>query len=220
LQHGGLAGVTIDIAPAVAGGLDALGACLVVPAAIAPALLVRVRQPAVELDGELVLLVVSVPVRGLAVDDHAHLMPGPRQAVGPLHIAQIPVFEHRLDPVASGREHIAEFGAPAHFLAPRQCGPELFLGGQPPAASARYPAAGIVERPGEVNQVEHGLLDARPGRLPAGLAGLADASRHADDDARGGRARMAREQPDTGPVWCEAAAGFASTEEEWHGGRY
>src|SRR5580692_6160434 len=66
---------------------------LVVPVAVTPALLLGMREPAVKLDGELVLLVVRVPVDHLAVDDDAYLMPGSRQAVGALDVAQVPVFQ-------------------------------------------------------------------------------------------------------------------------------
>jgi hypothetical protein len=58
--------MAVDVAPAVTGGQDALGAGLVVPVSVAPVLLVRMRQPAVEFGGELVLLVVDVAVRGHA----------------------------------------------------------------------------------------------------------------------------------------------------------
>jgi hypothetical protein len=71
------------------------------------------RQLPVQLDGELVLLVVHVPVHGLAVDDDAHLMPGPRQTVGALDVPQVPVFQYRVNSVTGGRENVAELIAPA-----------------------------------------------------------------------------------------------------------
>jgi DNA-binding NarL/FixJ family response regulator len=52
LQQGGPAGVAVHVAPAVAGRIDALRASLDIAPAVAPALLVRVRHPAVELDGK------------------------------------------------------------------------------------------------------------------------------------------------------------------------
>jgi hypothetical protein len=45
-----------------------------------------VGELAVEFDGELVLVVVGVAVDDPALGDHAHLVPGPRQAVGPSEI--------------------------------------------------------------------------------------------------------------------------------------
>jgi uncharacterized membrane protein YdfJ with MMPL/SSD domain len=56
--------------------------------AVAPALLVRMGQPSVQLDGDPELVVVRVPVDDLAVDDDADLVPGTRQAVGALDVAQ------------------------------------------------------------------------------------------------------------------------------------
>src|SRR5205814_6536219 len=81
LEQGGLAGVAVDVAPAVASGQDAVRARLIVAVIVAPALLVRVCELAVELGGQLVLLVVGVAVDSLDFDDHAHLVPGPGQAV-------------------------------------------------------------------------------------------------------------------------------------------
>jgi hypothetical protein len=92
--------VGVDVAPAVTARLHAQDAGLVVPVAVAPALLLGMGEPAVKLDGELVLLVVRVPVDHLAVDDDADLMPGSRQAVGALDVAQVPVFQDRVDAVA------------------------------------------------------------------------------------------------------------------------
>ena len=37
--------------------------------------------------------------------------------MGALDVTQIPVFEHRVDPVTGGRENIIELGTPTHFLA-------------------------------------------------------------------------------------------------------
>ena len=122
------------------------------------------------------------PVGGLAVDDDTHLMPGPWQAVRALDVAQVPVFEHRVDPVSGRREDIIEPGPPAHFLADRHRGSQFFLGGKPPAAGPGNPSASIVERQGELNQVKHGLLDARPRWLTARLACLGHAAGNADDD--------------------------------------
>src|SRR5690349_4457547 len=51
LEQGRLARMAVDVAPAVTGGQDALGSGLVVPVGVAQALLVRMRQPAVELGG-------------------------------------------------------------------------------------------------------------------------------------------------------------------------
>ena len=122
-------------------------------------------EPAVEL----VFLVIRVPVDHLAVDDDAYLMPGARQTVGALDVAQVPVFQDRVDAMARGRENIIELRAPPHFLAHRQGGAELFLGGEPLAAGLGYPAAGVVERSGQLGQIQHGFLDAGPGRLGGSL---------------------------------------------------
>jgi hypothetical protein len=113
--------------------------------AVAPALVVRMRQLTVQLDGRLILLVVRVPVHGLAVDDHAYLMPGSRQPVGVLDVTQIPVFQHRVNSAARGFQDVVELGAPAHFLAHGESGPELILRGQPLSAGLGYPAAGVVQ---------------------------------------------------------------------------
>ena len=103
------------------------------------------RQPSVEFDGESVLLVVRVPVDGSPFDHHADLVPGSRQAVGPLDVPQVAVFEHRVDPVPGRRENVFERGSPAHFLAQLQRFCEPFLGGEPPADRLGYPAAGVVD---------------------------------------------------------------------------
>ena len=55
---------------------------------------------------------------------------------------------------------------------------------QPPPASPGNPAADIIERPGTLNQIEHRLLDRRPGRLTVRLPGLANAARNTDHQAR------------------------------------
>src|SRR5580692_1800053 len=143
------------------------------------------RQPTVKLHGEPILLIVGIPVRGPAVNDDTHLVLRPWQAMSALDVTQIPVFEHRVDPVAGRRENIIELDPPAHFLAYRHRGPELFLGGKPPTASPGNPIAGIVERQGKLNQVEHGLLDARPGWFAVKLRGFSDPLRYPDDEAGG-----------------------------------
>src|SRR5690348_9426915 len=68
LQQSGLARMKRDVLPVVARGQDVVGAAVIVPSPVAGALLVRMGQPAVELDGEPVLLVVDVAVGSLAVD--------------------------------------------------------------------------------------------------------------------------------------------------------
>jgi hypothetical protein len=183
LQKGGLTRVTVDVPPGVAARPDTLGAGLVVPAAITPAFLVGMRQPTIQLDGDLVLLVVGIPVNGFAVDDHVELMPRRRKAMGTLDVAQVPVFQHRMDPIARRRQDIAKLRPPAHFLAHRHRRPELSLGGQPPAASPGNPAARIIKRPGHLNKIKHRLLNCRPWRLAISLRSLSNTAREADSDA-------------------------------------
>jgi hypothetical protein len=142
-----------------------------------------VRQAAVQLDSGLVFVVIAIPVGDLAVDVDTRLMPGTRQAVSTLDITQIPVFKHRVNSVTGRPENLIKLGTPAHFLAHRQSSTQPFLGAQPPTAGPGNPAADIVERPGELNQIEHRLLDRRPGRLKAGLSGFGNAAGYTDDEA-------------------------------------
>ena len=143
--------------------------------AVAPALLLRMGQPSVELDRDQILLVVRVPVDHLAVDDGAHLMPRSRQAVGALDVTQVPVFQHGMNSAARRGQDIIELGAPAHFLAHGQRRAELFLRGEPLSAGLGYPAADVIEPRGELNQIQHRFLDAGPRWHAVRLPGLLDA---------------------------------------------
>ena len=148
--------MAVDVAPAVARGQDALGARLVVSAVVAPALLVRVRELAVELDGKLVLLVVGVAVDGLCrrsprapgAGTAAGRAPAPRRAGSGI---RAPSGCRRRRPSRTS----SSSWPPAYFLA-QVPAPARAL-----AAVVRrlphglgQPAAGIVE----------GLRRARPGR--------------------------------------------------------
>jgi hypothetical protein len=57
----GLARVANHVTPSVTTGLDTQGTGRIVPAAVAPALFVRMRKAAIQLHGNLVLLVIGVP---------------------------------------------------------------------------------------------------------------------------------------------------------------
>ena len=105
--------------------------------------------------------------------------------MGALDVAQVPVFQHGVNSAARCGEDIIELGAPAHFLAHGQGGPELFLRGEPLSAGLGYPATDVVEPRGELNQIQHGFLDAGPRRRPVRLPRLLDATRRADDEAPG-----------------------------------
>jgi hypothetical protein len=113
-------------------------------------------------------------------------MPRWRQAVGPLHVAHVPVFQYGMDPVAGGREYIIELGTPAHLLAQTHGGPEFFLGSQPPAACPGDPGAEIIEGGRALSQINDRLLHGRSRRLTIGLPSLVDATRNVNDEAAGG----------------------------------
>jgi hypothetical protein len=178
----GFAGVANHVAPSVTAGLDAHGMGHIVPATVAPALFVPMREAAIQLHGDLVFVVISVPVEHLAVNDDTHLMLGTRKAVRALDVTQIPVFEHGVNSVTGRRENIIQLGPPAHFLACRHGRAELFLRCKPPTAGSGNPTAGIIERPSQLSEVKHRLLDGCPERLTAELRGLVDAAGNADDE--------------------------------------
>jgi hypothetical protein len=58
----GFAGVPNHVAPSVTARLDTQGVGRIVPATVAPALFVRMRETAIQLHGDLVFVVIGVPV--------------------------------------------------------------------------------------------------------------------------------------------------------------
>jgi hypothetical protein len=155
-----------DVRPAVPEGLLPVEGGGVVAVLVLPLILIRVRQPPVQLHHHAIVAVEAVPASPPAVRPGERRLPDRlRQPVRPFHVPVVAELQQRM--VATGRGH-DEF---THVSAPTQSGALAHCGAQPLLVSevtrerTRHPPAHVIKVRRSLYQIEHGLLHRGPRRI-------------------------------------------------------
>ena len=133
---------------------------------VAPFLLGRMGQPAVDLHAELERLVEVVEVPDSAGEIAADLALGGRQAVRALDVSHVAELERRHGPVGRGGQRFDQPGSTAHPLAGGEGGGQHPGTDQIAADGARQPGKGGIDGGRGLDEVKDGLRDRRARQLP------------------------------------------------------
>ena len=183
---GGLAGLPLDLRPAVPQRLLPVRGGGVVPGLVPPPVLGLVGEPPVELDDHAEGLVHAVPPAPAAARLGERHLPGRlRQPVRPLYVPVVTELQHRVVPGRRRCDELLQVGAPAQPEACAHGRVEPALVGKLPRDGPGHPAAHVVKGLRGLRQVKHRLLDPGPGRLRTSERGLDRPPRPVQADSLG-----------------------------------
>jgi hypothetical protein len=158
----------------------------VIAGSVLPPRVSGVRQFPVQFHDEAVLRVVAIPVAAIAVRlGELNLTPRCRQSVRALHVAVVPVLEHRVRSPCRRGDDLVERTSPAQALAAVHRRPQRPFGRKPSPEGGGHPPAGVVKFAGGVHEVENRLLDRRAREHPARKGRVAGAGRDMDHEVPG-----------------------------------
>jgi len=181
---GGLARLPLNLRPAVPQRLLPVRGGGVVPGLVPPPVFGLVGEPPVELDDHAVLGVHPVPPSPPTISRGERHLPGRLgQPVRPLHVPVIAELQHRMIPARRGRDELLQVVAPPQPLACLHGRVEPGLVGELPRNRPGHPPAHVIECLRGLGEVEHRLLDPRPGRIRTYLGGLHRPVRPVQGDA-------------------------------------
>jgi phosphoglycolate phosphatase-like HAD superfamily hydrolase len=165
---GGLAGLPLDLRPAIPQRLLPVRGGGVVPGLVPPLVLGLMREPSVELDHHAVGFVNPVPPPPTAISPGERHLPGRfGQPVRKLHIPVVAELQHRMVPARRGRDELLQVVTPPQPVSRGHRLAQPGLIGKLSRYRAGDPAAYVIEGLRGLREVEHRLFDSRPGRIGA-----------------------------------------------------